>query len=73
MRQRLTLAGAMVAILGGLVGVGQAADWPQWMGPQRDGIWRETGLVASFPAEGPKVLWRQPVGIGYTGPAVADG
>jgi outer membrane protein assembly factor BamB len=50
-----------------------AADWPQWLGPQRDAVWRETGILEKFPAGGPKVLWRQPVGPGYTGPAVAEG
>ncbi|MES2705672.1 MAG: PQQ-binding-like beta-propeller repeat protein [Verrucomicrobiota bacterium] len=50
-----------------------AADWPQWMGPQRDGIWREEGLVRKFPESGPKVLWETPCGGGYAGPAVAEG
>jgi len=48
-----------------------ADDWPQWMGPQRDGVWRETGIVEKFPARGLKVRWRTPIGGGYTGPAVA--
>ena len=47
-----------------------AADWPQWLGPQRDGVRRETGLVEKFPEGGPKVLWRAPLGVGYAGPAV---
>jgi outer membrane protein assembly factor BamB len=50
-----------------------ADDWPQWMGPTRDGEYRETGLLERFPEEGPKVLWRQPVAGGYAGPAVARG
>lgn len=50
-----------------------ADDWPQWLGPQRDGIWRETGIIEKFPAGGPAVRWRTPIGGGYTGPAVADG
>jgi len=50
-----------------------AADWPQWMGPNRDGVWREDGLCESFPASGPKVLWEAKCGGGYAGPAVADG
>ncbi|MGE3776387.1 MAG: PQQ-binding-like beta-propeller repeat protein, partial [Pirellulaceae bacterium] len=50
-----------------------ADDWPQWMGPQRDSEWRETGIVTRFPAGGPPVLWRVPVSGGYAGPAVADG
>jgi outer membrane protein assembly factor BamB len=51
-------------------GVGRAADWPQWLGADRDGVWRETGLLEKFPRGGPKVLWRVPVGTGYSGPAV---
>src|SRR4051812_49805987 len=54
-------------------GTARADDWPQWLGPQRDGVWRETGILDKFPAKGPKVLWRAPLGGGYAGPAVADG
>lgn len=50
-----------------------AEDWPQWMGPKRDNVWRETGLLEKFPADGPKVIWRVPVQGGYAGPAVANG
>ena len=51
----------------------RADDWPGWFGPQRDGVWREKGIVKSFPKEGPKVLWRTKVNRGYAGPAVAGG
>ncbi|MCX6909892.1 MAG: PQQ-like beta-propeller repeat protein [Verrucomicrobia bacterium] len=50
-----------------------ADDWPQWMGPQRDGVWRENGVVAAIPASGLPVKWRTPIGLGYAGPAVAGG
>src|SRR4051794_12549614 len=50
-----------------------ADDWPQWLGPQRDGVWRETGIIERFPPSGPKVLWRTPIAEGYAGPAVANG
>jgi len=50
-----------------------AADWPQWLGPNRDSVWPETGILEKFPEEGPKVLWRTPISAGYAGPAVADG
>ncbi len=50
-----------------------ADDWPQWLGPQRDSIWRETGIIKAFPADGPDVRWRAPINGGYAGPAVADG
>jgi outer membrane protein assembly factor BamB len=51
-------------------GVTVADDWPQWMGPTRDDVWHETGIVEKFPEGGPKVLWRVPVAAGYSGPAV---
>ncbi len=50
-----------------------AADWPQWMGPNRDDVWAETGIIDKFPAGGLKPLWRKPIGGGFSGPAVAHG
>jgi len=50
-----------------------ADDWPQWLGPQRDSVWRETGIVEKFPDKGPPVSWRTAIGAGYSGPAVAHG
>src|SRR5438034_2816175 len=50
-----------------------ADDWPQWLGPERDDVWKETGIVEKFPAGGPKILWRAPLSGGYSGPAVAGG
>ncbi|HBM76716.1 MAG TPA: pyrrolo-quinoline quinone, partial [Verrucomicrobiales bacterium] len=49
-----------------------ADDWPQWSGPRRDGVWRETGVLDKFPEGGPKVLWRTPIRRGYAGPAVVN-
>ncbi|KAF0179028.1 MAG: pyrrolo-quinoline quinone repeat-containing protein [Limisphaerales bacterium] len=51
----------------------RADDWPQWLGPQRDSVWREAGIVEKFPEGGPKVRWRVPVNPGFSGPAVAGG
>src|SRR5262249_17989506 len=48
-------------------------EWPQWLGPNREGVWRETGLAEKSPPGGPKVRWRVPTGTGYSGPAVAEG
>lgn len=49
-------------------------DWPQWRGPNRDGISRETGLLEEWPKEGPKQLWQvATVGTGYSSIAVKDG
>ena len=41
-----------------------ADDWPQWLGPQRDAVWREGGLAEKFPADGPPVRWRTAIGSG---------
>lgn len=50
-----------------------AVDWPQWGGPERDLVWRETDITNQLPeGELPRV-WSAPVGAGYTGPAVAEG
>ena len=62
-----------VAILEVLAAPVHADDWPQWLGPQRDGIWRETGILDTFPTSGLKFRWRVPINGGYTGPAVAKG
>ncbi|MEO1085222.1 MAG: PQQ-binding-like beta-propeller repeat protein [Acidobacteriota bacterium] len=50
-----------------------AADWPEWRGAGRDGVWSETELLESFPETGLEPVWRTPVHGGYAGPAVADG
>lgn len=50
-----------------------ADDWPQWMGQQRDNVWRESGILKEFPDGGPRVVWRSPVAGGYAGPAVSGG
>lgn len=61
----LVLAGGMA------LGSAGAADWPQFRGPNRDGISRETGLLKSWPEDGPRVLWKVPVGEGFSGITVA--
>src|SRR4051812_23649776 len=49
----------------------QADDWPQWRGPQRNGVSRETGLLKQWPQEGPKLHWKlNDTGRGYSTPAV---
>jgi len=61
----------LAAGIGSLLCLSARADeWPQWFGPERDGIWRETGIVEQFPPGGPPVRWRAPLGTGYSGPAV---
>src|SRR5688572_9926022 len=50
-----------------------ADNWTQFRGPNRDGAWHATGLLDAFPPEGPKVRWRQPVGISWATPVVFEG
>lgn len=50
-----------------------SADWPQWLGPNRNAEWKEDGIIERFPPKGPKLRWTAPVGSGYSGPAVSDG
>lgn len=46
-------------------------DWPQWLGPNRNGFSSEKGLLREWPKEGPKVLWRVPTDIGWSVPSIA--
>ncbi|MFN5755886.1 MAG: PQQ-binding-like beta-propeller repeat protein [Planctomycetia bacterium] len=77
----LRIQSAIALILGGLMlggpilgsVIARADDWPQWMGPRRDAVWRENGIAKAIPAAGLPVKWRVPVKGGYAGPAVADG
>ena len=50
-----------------------AADWPQFRGPNRDGVSDETGLLESWPDGGPRELWRVALGEGFSGISVVDG
>ena len=61
----------LASCLSSLVVAASAANWPQWRGPERDGVSRETGLLKEWPREGPKLLWQaKSVGSGYSTPAV---
>ncbi len=48
-------------------------DWPQFRGPDRSNVSRETGLLRKWPAGGPKCLWSVPVEQGYAGAAIIGG
>src|SRR4051812_1847470 len=52
----------------------QAADWPQWRGPNRDGVSKDTGLLQHWPKDGPPLRWsRTDIGLGYSTPVVVGG
>lgn len=49
----------------------RADDWPQYRGPNRDGVSRETGLLKSWPKDGPKLLWTyRDAGAGFSPPSI---
>jgi outer membrane protein assembly factor BamB len=64
---------AVLLVMTASARIAPADDWPQWMGPGRDGVWRERGIVKSIPSGGLPIRWRAEVKGGYSGPAVASG
>ena len=50
-----------------------SGEWTQWRGPNRDGISQEEGLLKAWPEGGPQVLWRRPLGEGFSGISIAQG
>lgn len=56
-----------------LFATAEAADWPQWRGPKRNGISEEKGWLDQWPAAGPAIAWRAKVGLGPSSFVVADG
>ena len=73
MSLRLTTVVLETLALVGSVADIHADDWPEFRGEGRRGVWRETGVLETFPADGLKVRWRTPIKAGYAGPAVANG
>ena len=73
---RRLLLGPAVLVLSGVVLTAQApssTDWPQWRGPNRDGISRETGLLQAWPKTGPPLVWSAAeLGAGFGSVAVRD-
>jgi len=62
----LILAGSTTSLFAG--------EWPQWRGPNRDGVSTETGLLAAWPESGPKLAWKiTGLGAGYSGVSIAGG
>ena len=55
-----------------IYGVTVAADWPQFLGPERNGVYRGPALAESWPAKGPTVAWRKTVGQGFAAPVVVQ-
>jgi outer membrane protein assembly factor BamB len=77
-KSRLLLTSVAICLCFSAISVTKSAnitastsDWPQWRGPQRNGISQEKGLLKQWPAEGPKLLWQvNDIGDGYSTPAI---
>jgi outer membrane protein assembly factor BamB len=72
-RRSIFAAALAAASLASFALSASADDWPQWRGPHRDGVWRETGIVEKFPSSQLTPKWRVEIGSGYCGPTVASG
>ncbi|MBM4092219.1 MAG: serine/threonine protein kinase [Planctomycetes bacterium] len=71
MKTRVTLAVVFLLVIAEKI---PAADWPQWNGPDRNGISPESGLLQEWPEEGPPLAWRvDGLGGGYGAPSIAAG
>jgi outer membrane protein assembly factor BamB len=69
--RRIAAEGMVLAATVAVVGLASATDWPQWRGPQRDGVSAEKGLLKEWPKDGPKLVWHvEDMGMGYSTPAV---
>lgn len=82
MRNRLTAAGGCSLLLmfvalslpAADAPAKKSADWPQWRGPQRNGLSTETGLLKTWPEQGPPVVWKSDkLGSGYSSISVSNG
>ncbi|RLD50568.1 MAG: hypothetical protein DRI97_16870, partial [Bacteroidetes bacterium] len=51
----------------------QTQDWPDWRGENRDGVWKESGIVEKFDSDVIELKWSVPIGPGYSGPTVSKG
>jgi outer membrane protein assembly factor BamB len=66
-------ARAWVAVILLIPALAIGSDWPQFLGPNRDGVYDGGDIAASFPASGPPVVWEKNVGAGFSAPVVANG
>ena len=70
----LLLAIVALLCLVGQVMAQATASWPQWRGPNRDGISKETGLLKQWPADGPPLVWKATgAGGGYSSFSISNG
>ena len=69
----ILLKSLLLATLSGFFpSLGETADWPHWRGPTRDGVSPDAGVLDAWPQEGPTVLWRTPLGEGFSSITVSQ-
>ena len=77
LRRILLLSGLLLSLGARPHGVSPVAagesDWPQFLGPMRNGVYGGPAISGSWPASGPSILWRKPVGEGFSGIVVRAG
>ena len=71
--RNLIFAIILLYFLVGAAPVAHAQDWPQFLGPTRNGKYAATDFTTVFPKAGPPVVWKKTIGQGFSGPVVADG
>ena len=71
--KRFTVFLVVSALLCSGILTASAAEWPQWRGPNRDGVSSEVGLLKEWSPNGPKVLWKVPLGEGFSGISISQG
>ena len=64
------LSVASLLISATLLGADTTSDWPQFLGPSRDGVYHGSALAAAWPETGPPAVWKREVGAGFSGPVV---
>jgi outer membrane protein assembly factor BamB len=69
--RHLMFGSAVIALAVGIQGA--AYDWPQFLGPERNGVYTGPVLAETWGATGPRVVWRKPIGQGLSGPVVVQG
>lgn len=69
----ITVTAVILTVCATFCRTAEAEDWPQFLGSGRNGICSETGLISEFPAAGPELLWKQPLGVGMSSVAVSEG
>src|SRR5262245_18230033 len=71
---RLIIPGGAIVLAILAAAAALASDWPQFRGPDRTGISKETGLLKSWPDSGPKLSWKAAnLGVGHSTPSIATG